>query len=72
MFYVDLLVTHVVDWKQFMVSMVDYLWWYFVGYYNLLGNHFCAFVMVDLLVCLLDSKLASYGLVTLVSGGFIK
>ena len=70
--YVDLLAAHAADRKQFTVSTADYLRRYFVGHYNPLGNHFCAFAMVDPLVRLLDPKPASHGPATSVSGGFIK
>jgi len=70
--YVDLLEAHAADRKQFTLSTGDYVKRYFVGHYNPLGNHFCAFALVDPLVRLLDPKPASHQPVAPVSGGFIK
>ncbi|MAV35926.1 MAG: hypothetical protein CMJ59_10740 [Planctomycetaceae bacterium] len=70
--YVDLLTAHAADRKQFRTTTADYLRRFFVGHYNPLGNHFCAFAMVDPLVRMLDPKPASHGPATSVTGGVIK
>ncbi|HCD00461.1 MAG TPA: hypothetical protein DER64_08020 [Planctomycetaceae bacterium] len=70
--YVDLMAAHAADRKQFKASTADYLRRFFVGHYNPLGNHFCAFAMVEPLARMLDPKPASHGPATSVRGGFIK
>ena len=70
--YVDLMAAHAADRKQFKASTVDYLRRFFVGHYNPLGNHFCAFAMVEPLARMLDPRPASHGPATSVRGGFIK
>ncbi|MEE3364875.1 MAG: hypothetical protein VX304_04455, partial [Planctomycetota bacterium] len=70
--YVDLLAAHAHDRKQFKTAAADCLWRFFVGHYNPLGNHFCAFAMVDSLARMLDPSPASHRPAASVRGGFIK
>ena len=69
---VDLLAAHAHDRKQFKSATSDYLRRFFVGHYNPLGNHFCAFAMVDALARMLDPSPASHRPAPSVRGGFIK
>jgi hypothetical protein len=43
--YLDLLQAHVDDYSQFAPGIDAYLKRYFIGHYNPLGNHFCAFAL---------------------------
>lgn len=52
--YIDLLTAHLADSKNFAVPLDAYLARYFIGHYNPLGNHFCAFALKDQLVKMLD------------------
>ena len=70
--YVDLLKAHAADRRQFRIKTVDYLRRFFVGHYNPLGNHFCAFAMVDRLASMLDPRPASHRSAPAARGGFIK
>jgi hypothetical protein len=52
--YVDLLQAHLADAKNFAVDLDTYLARYYIGHYNPLGNHFCAFALKDQLAKMLD------------------
>jgi hypothetical protein len=58
--YVDLLQAHLVEFKSFAADLDTYLARYFIGHYNPLGNHFCAFAMKDRLVKMLDPAPPAY------------
>ena len=58
--YVDLLQAHALDRRQFRTSTTNYVRRFFVGHYNPLGNHFCAFATVKSLAGLLDPPPASH------------
>ena len=58
--YVDLMEAHAADYAQFKSSAKDYVFRYYVGHYNPLGNLFCAFAMRNKLVSMLDPKPAPY------------
>jgi hypothetical protein len=48
--YVDLLKAHTDDYAKFAPGVDAYLKRYFIGHYNPLGNHFCAFALKDKLL----------------------
>ena len=58
--YVDLMQAHAADAARFKGTPEEALSRYFIGHYNPLGNHFCAFAMKDALVRLLDPKPPAY------------
>jgi hypothetical protein len=58
--YVDLMRAHTMDAARFKGTPDEALSRYFIGHYNALGNHFCAFAMKDGLVRLLDPKPPTY------------
>jgi hypothetical protein len=58
--YVDLMKAHAADAARFKGSVKEALSRYFIGHYNPLGNHFCAFAMKDALVQMLDPKPPAY------------
>jgi hypothetical protein len=47
---VDLLKAHIDDYAKFAPGVDAYLKQYFIGHYNPLGNHFCAFALKDKLL----------------------
>ena len=51
---------HADDAGRFKGTPDEALARYFIGHYNPLGNHFCAFAMKDRLVEMLDPKPAAY------------
>lgn len=57
---VDLMQAHADDAAQHKGTAEEALSRYFIGHYNPLGNHFCAFAMKDALVKLLDPKPPAY------------
>lgn len=58
--YVDLMQAHVEDAARYKGTVEEGLKRYFIGHYNPLGNHFCAFAIKDALVKMLDPKPAAY------------
>lgn len=58
--YVDLMQAHAADAARFKGLPAEALSRYFIGHYNPLGNHFCAFAIKDALVRLLDPKPPAY------------
>jgi len=58
--FVDVLQAHADDFAQFKVSSRQYTKRFFVGHYNPIGNHFCAFAIKDALVKILQPKPAAY------------
>ena len=54
--FVDLMQAHAAAAVRFKGTPEEVLSRYFIGHYNPLGNHFCAFAMKDPLVGLLDPK----------------
>ena len=70
--FVDLLKAHAMDRNDFDVSTDDYLKRYYVGHYNPMGNHFCAFAILAKLVQMLSPAPASHRPAASVEGGFIK
>ena len=59
--FVDLLEAHAQEFSKFRLSSGNYLKKYFIGHYNPLGNLFCAFVLKNKLVEMLDPKPLPYG-----------
>jgi hypothetical protein len=58
--YVDLLKAHADDYAQFAPGIEAYLKRYFIGHYNPLGNHFCAFAFKDKLTTMLKPPPPAY------------
>ncbi|MEX2286317.1 MAG: hypothetical protein WD648_04450 [Planctomycetaceae bacterium] len=58
--YVDLMQAHAADAARFKGTTDETLARYFIGHYNPLGNHFCAFAIKDALVRLLNPKPPTY------------
>jgi hypothetical protein len=58
--FVDLMQAHSADAARFKGTPDEALSRYFIGHYNPLGNHFCAFAMKYSLVRLLDPKPPAY------------
>jgi hypothetical protein len=58
--YFDMNLVHVEDFKDFDLSLDDYMRRYFIGHYNPAGNHFFAFSVKDTLLSLLDPKPITY------------
>jgi hypothetical protein len=58
--FVDLMQAHADDAARFKGKPDEALSRYFIGHYNPLGNHFCAFAMKDALVKMLDPKPPAY------------
>lgn len=58
--FVDLMQAHADDASKFKGTVDEALSRYFIGHYNPLGNHFCAFAMKDALVAMLEPKPAAY------------
>jgi hypothetical protein len=58
--YVDLMQAHADDVASFKGTAEEALSRYFIGHYNPLGNHFCAFAMKDAVVKLLVPKPPAY------------
>jgi hypothetical protein len=48
--HVDLLKAHTDDYAKFAPGVEAYLKRYFIGHYNPLGNHFCAFALKNKLL----------------------
>jgi hypothetical protein len=59
--YVDLLKAHVDDYAQFSPGVEAYVKRYFIGHYNPLGNHFCAFALKGKLAGMLKPPPPAYG-----------
>ena len=57
---VDLMEAHASDAAKSSGDPSEALKRYFIGHYNPLGNHFCAFAIKDALVKLLDPKPPAY------------
>lgn len=57
---VDLMEAHLKDYAKYKIGIKNYLFQYFVGHYNPIGNHFCAFALKDRLVSMLDPKPLPY------------
>ncbi len=58
--YFDMNEVHVADFKNFRVSIDEYMNRYFIGHYNPSGNHFFAYALKDRLVEWLDPKPITY------------
>jgi hypothetical protein len=58
--FVDLMQAHANEARRFKGTADEALARYFIGHYNPLGNHFCAFAMKDALVSMLDPKPPAY------------
>jgi hypothetical protein len=58
--YVDLMQQHATDAARFKGTANETLARYFIGHYNPLGNHFCAFAIKNALVQMLDPKPRAY------------
>jgi hypothetical protein len=58
--YVDLLRAHVAEFGKSNGEIERCLARYFIGHYNPLGNHFCAFAMKDQVVKMLDPPPPAY------------
>jgi hypothetical protein len=58
--YVDLMQAHAADAARFKGTPEEALKRYFIGHYNPLGNHFCAFAMKDAVVRMLDPRPPAY------------
>lgn len=57
---VDLLKAHTDDYARFAPGVDAYLKRYFIGHYNPLGNHFCAFALKDKLLATLKPPSPAY------------
>jgi len=58
--YFDMNLVHVEDYKNFNLSLEDYMKRYFIGHYSPAGNHFFAFAIKNAVVDLLDPKPVTY------------
>lgn len=58
--YVDLLAAHAADYAKFAPGIDAYLARYFIGHYNPLGNHFCAFAIRQKLARMLQPPPPAY------------
>lgn len=58
--YIDLMQAHANDAALFKGRANEVLGRYFIGHYNPLGNHFCAFAIKNTLVLMLDPKPPAY------------
>lgn len=58
--YVDLMKAHADDAAHYKGASDQALKRYFIGHYNPLGNHFCAFAIKNALVKMLDPKPVAY------------
>ena len=58
--FFDMNEVHVEDFKQFNLSLDDYMKRYFIGHYNPSGNHFFAYSIKDKIVDWLDPKPVTY------------
>lgn len=62
---VDLGQIHFDEYKQFNISIKEYLEKYFIGHYNPLGNMFCARAIISILVEMMNPKPVPYSFKTL-------
>ena len=60
MLFFDMNNAHLKDYRNFRLSIDDYIKRYFIGHYNPAGNHLFAFSIKDLLVEWLDPKPVTY------------
>lgn len=58
--YIDLLEAHAAEFKQFNISVEDYLKRYYIGHYNPQGNAFTAWAIKPKLVEMLNPKPPAY------------
>lgn len=58
--FFDMNVVHINDYKDFNLSVEDYMKRYYIGHYNPAGNHFFAFSIKDKIVESLDPKPITY------------
>jgi hypothetical protein len=58
--YVDLLKAHAADYARFAPKIDAYVDRYYIGHYNPLGNHFCAFAMKDQVARMLQPPPPAY------------
>jgi len=58
--YVDLLKAHAADYARFTPGIDPYIGRYFIGHYNPLGNHFCAFAIKQQVVRMLQPPPPAY------------
>ena len=58
--YVDLLKAHADHYAKFAPGIEAYVKRYFIGHYNPLGNHFCAFALKDKLTNMLKPPPPAY------------
>ncbi|MCJ8328377.1 MAG: hypothetical protein MJH11_00110 [Lentisphaeria bacterium] len=58
--WVDGLMQHVEDYKDFNCEVEDYIKRYYVGHYSPTGNHFCAYQMMPTVVDWLNPKPSTY------------
>ncbi len=58
--FVDMMEVHLEDFEQYKINVKDYLAQYYIGHYNPIGSHFCAFAIKDPLVQMLDPKPVPY------------
>jgi len=58
--YVDLLKAHAADYGKFAPNIDAYVTRYYIGHYNPLGNHFCAFALKDKFVRMLQPPPPAY------------
>lgn len=59
-FYFDMNEVHVKDFRDYNLSLEDYMKRYFIGHYNPSGNHFFAFAIKDEIVNWLEPKPITY------------
>jgi hypothetical protein len=58
--YIDMNLVHVEDFKDFNLSVNNYLKRYFIGHYSPAGNHFFAYSIKDRIIEWLDPKPITY------------
>lgn len=58
--YFDMNLAHVEDYKDFNLSIKDYLKRYLIGHYSPIGNHFFAYKIIPHLVEMLEPKPITY------------
>jgi hypothetical protein len=58
--YVDLLTAHAADYARFSPDIEAYVARYFIGHYNPLGNHFCAFAIKQQVLRMLQPPPPAY------------
>jgi hypothetical protein len=58
--YFDMNLVHVDDYRDFKISLDEYMKRYFIGHYSPAGNHFFAYSIKNMIVDWLDPKPLTY------------